>query len=47
MQYFFDLFRPKGKKKYPIKKKKEQRKVPDDKVFAVLEEAIEKDLLLG
>ena len=30
LQYFLDVFRKKGKKRYPIKRKKEQRPVPKD-----------------
>jgi hypothetical protein len=45
IQYFFDLFRKKGNKKFPIKRKKQERKVPSNKVLAIIEEAIDPELL--
>lgn len=38
IQYFFDLFRKRANKKFPVKKKKQQRLVPDFQPVALKEE---------
>ncbi len=38
IQYFLDIFRPKGKKRYMNKRKKQQRKVPLNTPVAILED---------
>lgn len=38
LQYFLDIFRPKGKKRYMNKRKKQQRKVPLNSPVAILED---------